>query len=105
MVKKHKPLQIKSAFGIILFRRENGTWKLKGTANFKKKGHGATLQPRFTTILIREGGHHNNGMRNNLILLTDCSCVHHSLLSKVWFDYLPPAESRGIQRTCSDTNR
>ena len=25
-----------SVFGIILFRRENGTWKSKGTANFKK---------------------------------------------------------------------
>ena len=38
-VEKHKALKKKKkkfAFGIILFRRENGPWKLKGTANFKK---------------------------------------------------------------------
>ena len=38
MVKKQKPLhtQKRSSFRIILFRQENGTWKLKETAHFKK---------------------------------------------------------------------
>ena len=76
---KHKSLQTKSAFGIILFRRKNRTWKLKGSGNVKKSR--AILQPRFTIILIRVGGHNNNGMRKNLISLTDCGCVHHLVYS------------------------
>ena len=37
--------------------------------------------------------------------LTDCSCVHHLLLSKVRFDHLPSGQSLCRQRTCSDSNR
>ena len=83
MVKDHKSLRERSASGIILFRRKNGTWKLKGTAKLRlEKVTGRC----FTTILVRGRGQQNNGVGNNLISLTDCSCVHHSLVSKVLFD-------------------
>ena len=50
MVKKHKPLNNnnnnkRSVLGMILFSRENETWKLKGTANFKKKITGQYYSP------------------------------------------------------------
>ena len=86
MVKDHKSLRERSASGIILFRRKNGTWKLKGTAKLRlEKVTGRC----FTTILVRGRGQQNNGVGNNLISLTDCSCVHHFILLEVWFDHLP----------------
>ena len=100
MVKKHRPLNHNnmSALGIIVFRREQGAWNDWGLQT--KRSHGAILQSHFITILKAKGVHTTAEQGINFAYrLSLCSLF----LSKLWFT--SPGPSRGIQKTCSDSNR